>query len=72
MTTRIPLPIHGRGASYNPPNRFATLHVEPDDWVDPDDPDRVAPPTRIFRDHTREILSRNDSPDLSFTHGINV
>ena len=68
----IPLPIHGRGSSYNPPNRFETLHVEPDDWIDPDDPDPGALPTRIFRDNTREILSKNDSPDLPFEHGINA
>jgi hypothetical protein len=67
----IPLPIHGRGASYNPPNRFERLHVEPDDWIDPDDPEPAPPQTRIFRDDTREILSQNDSPDLSFEHGIN-
>src|SRR5262245_24764811 len=67
----LPLPIHGRGASYNPPNRFDRMHVEPEDWVDPDDPDPAPPQTQVFRDNTREILSRNDSPDLSFEHGIN-
>lgn len=67
----LPLPIHGRGASWNPPNRFETLHVEPDDWIDPEEPEPPPPQTRIFRDRTREILSRNDSPDLSFEHGIN-
>src|SRR6185503_5114802 len=69
---RVPLPIRGRGASWNPPNRFETLHVEPDDWVDPDDPEPAAPLTQVFVDKTKEILSENDSPDLSFTHGINV
>ena len=68
----IPLPIHGRGASYNPPNRFDRLHVEPDDWVDPDDPEPAPPRTQVFRDPTREILSKNDSLDLSFEYGINV
>jgi DNA repair photolyase len=68
----LPLPIRGRGASWNPPNRFEALHVEPDDWVDPDDPDPAPPQTQIFRDNTKEILSQNDSPDLSFEYGINV
>jgi DNA repair photolyase len=68
----VPLPIRGRGASWNPPNRFETVHLEPDDWVDPDDPDPAPPQTRILRDDTKEILSKNDSPDLSFEHGINV
>ena len=69
----VPLPIRGRGASWNPPNRFETLHVElePDDRTDPDDPE-PAPATQLFRDGTKEILSENDSPDLSFTHGINA
>ena len=67
----LPLPIHGRGASYNPPNRFETLHLEPDDWADPDDPESALPRTTIYRDSTSEILSKNDSPDLSFEHGIN-
>jgi DNA repair photolyase len=69
---RVPLPIRGHGASWNPPNRFETIHLEPDDWVDPDDPDPARPGTQILRDSTREILSQNDSPDLSFEHGINV
>src|SRR5690606_35222315 len=34
------LPIHGRGASFNPPNRFERLSYEPDpEWEDPDEPD---------------------------------
>ncbi len=61
-------PIHGRGASYNPPNRFEALHVERADWTDPEDP---APRTQIFRDATREVLSTNNSPDVPFEHGIN-
>jgi hypothetical protein len=69
---RVPLPIRGHGASWNPPNRFETVHLEPDDWVDPDDPEPARPQTQILRDSTREILSQNDSPDLSFEHGINV
>jgi DNA repair photolyase len=68
----VPLPIRGRGASWNPPNRFETIYLEPDDWVDPDDPEPAPPETQILRDSTREILSQNDSPDLSFEHGINV
>ena len=68
----VPLPIRGRGASWNPPNRFESIHLEPDDWIDPDDPDAREPETLILRDNTKEILSENDSPDLSFVHGINV
>ena len=39
--------------------------------MDPDDPDPPSPETQILLDDTREILSQNDSPDLSFEHGIN-
>ena len=64
----IPLPIHGRGASSNPPNRFERLTVEHDEWADPDDP---LPPTQLYGDSTREILSTNDSPDVPMDVGIN-
>lgn len=41
-------PLHGRGASENPTNRFALLSYERDaDWTDPEDP---APTTQFLRD----------------------
>ena len=67
MTSKA-LPIHGRGASHDPPNRFETLHVERDDWTEEDDP---IPRTRFYRDHTRDIISTNDSPDVGLDAGIN-
>jgi DNA repair photolyase len=67
MTPKV-LPIHGRGASHDPPNRFETLHVERERWSDEDDP---LPRTRFFRDHTREIIATNDSPDVGLDAGIN-
>lgn len=63
----IPLPIHGRGSSDNPPNRFTPIHREPG-WVDPDDP---APTTRLFHDQSRSALTRNDSPDIPFDFSLN-
>ncbi len=60
--------VRGRGASWNPPNRFERLHLERDGWTDPDDP---APETEILEDATRSILSRNDSPDVAFDIGLN-
>lgn len=63
------VPIHGRGAAHNPPNRFEALAYEPEPGAwDPDDP---GPRTRFFRDTTRTIIARNDSPDVGFTHSIN-
>jgi DNA repair photolyase len=65
----LPLPVlRGRGASFNPPNRFERLRVERDLWTDPDDP---PPQTELLRDASRSILSRNDSPDVGFDVGIN-
>ena len=60
--------IRGRGASFNPPNRFERLHVDRSGWTDPDDP---PPRTVLLEDATRSILSRNDSPDVGFDVGIN-
>lgn len=60
--------FRGRGAGINPPNRFEPLHVERDDWTDPDDP---GPETVLLRDHSRTILACNNSPDVPFTYSIN-
>ncbi len=63
------LPIHGRGASSNPPNRFVPLYREAiPGWTEEEDP---APRTRFFRDETRTILNTNDSPDIPFTYSVN-
>lgn len=68
--------IRGRGAVHNPPNRFERLSIEADgDWLDADaleeDHEPPAVETQYFRDHTRSIVARNDSPDVSFTYSIN-
>ncbi|CAA9376297.1 MAG: Radical SAM domain protein, partial [uncultured Gemmatimonadetes bacterium] len=61
--------IRGRGAAANPPNRFETLSFLPDaEARDPDDP---GPCTRFFRDSSRSIIARNNSPDVGFTFSIN-
>jgi DNA repair photolyase len=62
-------PIHGRGASTNPPNRFERLVYEAD--ADGADPEGPAPATQFFRDATRSILVTNDSPDVGFEVSIN-
>jgi DNA repair photolyase len=59
----------GRGAQINPPNRFERLWVEPDpDWP-PDE--RPNPRTQFFYDATDSLLTKNDSPDVGFTYGLN-
>jgi DNA repair photolyase len=60
--------LRGRGVGWNPPNRFERLHVDRDDWTDPDDPQ---PGTMLLEDATRSILAHNDSPDVGFDVGIN-
>src|SRR3954465_5303160 len=61
--------IRGRGANVNPPNRFERLHVE----ADPDCPEeeRPNPRTEFYFDSTESLLTKNDSPDVGFTYGIN-
>lgn len=64
--------IKGRGAAHNPPNRFETIHVEPDpDAAGLDDEERLPPQTIYLRDTSRTIIASNDSPDVPFSHSIN-
>lgn len=72
------LPRHtgrGRGTPINPPNRFERLHLAVDPHaladLDPNDVTRPCPQTQFFDDDSQSILSRNDSPDVPFTYGIN-
>jgi len=58
----------------NPESPWAFTTVEYVDEPDPDDPERpLAPSARltVYRDTTRRILSRNDSPDLPFKWSVN-
>lgn len=62
--------IRGRGSAENPPNRFEPIEVVPDlDGYDPDD--EPGPRTMLFRDTTRSVIAKNDSPDVGFTYSIN-
>lgn len=62
--------LRGRGAAGNPRNRFEKLTVLPDPAMrDPEDP---GPATRFYRDTTRTIIARNDSPDVGFGASINA
>lgn len=62
-------PFKGRGATFNPGNRFEEIEISRDSECDePDDP---APGTRFYRDRTRSLITYNDSPDLGFMASFN-
>lgn len=48
----------------NPPNPWHDTAIE---WIGPPPDARLT----VFTDHTRSILSRNDSPDIAFTWSVN-
>jgi DNA repair photolyase len=78
-------PIHGRGASWSPANRFEKLHldltdvdvVDADTDQEPPSPGYGVPSekprraTQFFRDATKTIVARNQSPDVGFETSIN-
>ena len=60
--------IKGRGASWNPQNRFERLEYVIDDEAERDP---ATPGTLYLRDPTRTIIAYNDSPDVGFEASIN-
>jgi DNA repair photolyase len=60
--------VKGRGASWNPQNRFETLAYVRDEEAPPDD---GTPRTIYMRDPTRTLIATNDSPDIGFEASIN-
>ena len=60
--------MKGRGASWNPQNRFETLAYVIDDEAERDE---NAPKTLYLRDPSRSIIATNDSPDVGFDASIN-
>ena len=78
-------PIRGRGVSWSPANRFEKLHVDVNDVdavdVDPGDHppsqsygvpgERPRRATQYFRDGSKTIISRNNSPDVGFETSVN-
>ena len=65
--------LRGRGAPANPVGRFERLAIElePLDTNDPEDLDRPARATEFFRDTSRSIITRNDSPDVGMEVSVN-
>ena len=61
-----------RGTLVNPPNRFERLAIEPEPEEDEAAAGRPPVATEYFRDDTRSLITRNDSPDLPFTFSVNA
>ncbi len=61
----------GRGAGFNPANRFEAqcIEFEPDALVD-DEGQPHPLRTQFFRDDTQSIIAWNDSPDIPFRAGV--
>ena len=74
-TPQSPAPIHGRGASWSPANRFEKLHVDLNDVdavdIDFSEEQRARSATQYFRDASRSIITRNNSPDVGFETSVN-
>ncbi|HEX2389525.1 MAG TPA: PA0069 family radical SAM protein, partial [Casimicrobiaceae bacterium] len=72
-----PAPVKGRGATFNPANRYRIDVRErcDDGWQPADDPaaDEVTPPlkTIVTIQRARTIIAHNDSPDVPFNQSIN-
>jgi DNA repair photolyase len=64
------MPLKGRGSHFNPPNRFDTLRYEADPSDDGGE-ELLDPRTQYIPDHTRSIVTENDSPDVGFRYSIN-
>lgn len=61
-------PIHGRGTATASPNRFTSLHTEPDEEWNEEAP---LPQTTFVRDTSASIIATNTSPDIPFDASIN-
>ncbi|AMV36212.1 PA0069 family radical SAM protein [Planctomyces sp. SH-PL62] len=69
------IPPKGRGAGFNPPNRFDRVHHEIELETVQDDADYLEglrrPETEFLEDHSRSIIAENQSPDVGFEASIN-
>jgi len=69
MVKREDHKFRGRGADWNPSNRFESLHYESDS-----NEDEILLPaanTQFLKDHSKSLITYNDSPDVGFDASIN-
>lgn len=65
-------PIKGRGSAAAPEGRYiVTRHQAQDDGWFVDGEPASAPRTTVTEELARSIISRNASPDISFSQSIN-
>lgn len=64
--------IKGRGSKINPVNRFEQIYIETfenDDFIDEEFQTKLN--TIFYKDDSRSIITKNDSPDLGFDFTVN-
>jgi DNA repair photolyase len=66
-------PRKGRGAGINPEGRFEKVEREAfdDGWNTPEEGDSPPLKTHVTVERAKSIISRNDSPDISFSQSLN-
>ena len=69
MNANANRPRRGRGAADNPVNRFESLAYERDPELADDESPSVR--TQFFKDASKSVLSKNDSPDIPFQYSLN-
>lgn len=62
-------PLRGRGASDNPINRFEGHYVDYE--VDEDSGEKPSPKLQLIRDHSKSVITYNQSEDVGFSASIN-
>ena len=61
----------GRGAAFDPPNRFEKIHLEKDPESLGPDFEQGTLQTEVFKEKARSIISCNDSPDVGLEATLN-
>jgi DNA repair photolyase len=65
--------MKGRGATFDPENRYRehTREAFDDGWAHDDDDEAPPPKTTVTVQRSRTIIARNQSPDVPFSQSIN-
>ncbi len=65
----------GRGTDLNPPNRFEKLHIDENDdtleYHDDWEKDERKIETIFYKDDSRTVIAKNESPDIGFDYSFN-